>query len=92
MRKLFFSFFTMLYCYVVVYYLLMNPYAGPAGDIKPMMCQSFFYYCYTTRSQYFPSNHIGLIKYREFYYYLFQPIDSLANPFYGEIRNDGMEE
>ncbi len=84
MRK---SFFIIVYSYLAVYLLLTNP-MGMVSDIKPRMCHSFFYYSYVKQDDYFPSNDIGTIKYREFYYYLFFPIDWLTNSYYGEDQND----
>lgn len=90
MRKLLFFLFTIVYCYVAVYFLLMTC-SGAVSDIKPKMSHAFFYYSYTTQDEYFPSNDIATTKHREFYYYLFQPIDGLVNPYCGEVRNDRME-
>lgn len=86
MRK-FFLMFVVVYCYLSGYFLLTNS-VGLVADIKPRMSHSFFYYSYVRQCQFFSTNDIATTKHREFYYYLFFPIDRLTNSYYEGVQND----
>ncbi len=90
MRKALFFLFGVVYCYAAVYFLLNSPY-GEVSDWKPRMSRSFFFYSYTSQDVFFPSNEVASTKHREFYYYLFQPIDWLVTPCREEVQTDEME-